>query len=260
MPFAENTGTKIHYHVVGNGQDLVMLHGFTSSISHWDVTGYVKLLSQQYRLILIDARGHGQSDKPHNVESYKLKTRVNDVTAVLDSLGVGRTHFHGYSMGGRIGFGMLIYATKRLNSMIIGGMHPYVGVDQEAVVSRWSNLLSEGSMETVVSKIENKSGPMPPSHRARFLNNDPKALYASINAMTDMQEVAGAITGHRIPFLMYVGEVDEYYEGVRKFSDSTQGCRLVTFPGLGHLQVSRESEKVVPHIKSFLAEISRDRL
>ena len=67
MPFVDNAGTNIHYHVVGNGPDLVMQHGFTSSIAHWDAFGYVKSLATQYRLILIDTRGHGHRDKPHDI-------------------------------------------------------------------------------------------------------------------------------------------------------------------------------------------------
>ena len=54
-----------HYRVEGDGQPLVLQHGFTDSLETWYDTGYVNGLKRQYWLILIDARGHGASDKPH---------------------------------------------------------------------------------------------------------------------------------------------------------------------------------------------------
>ena len=100
MPYAYNDGTRIHYRVIGEGPSLVMQHGFTSSLDHWFEYGYTCKLDDDYRLILIDARGHGLSDKPHTVESYKLEHRVQDVLSVLDQQDIQTANFHGYSMGG----------------------------------------------------------------------------------------------------------------------------------------------------------------
>ncbi len=50
---------------------------------------------------------------------------MNDVTSVLDHLGIDKAHYLGYSMGGRIGFGIAQHAPERVNSLMIGGMHPY---------------------------------------------------------------------------------------------------------------------------------------
>ena len=106
MPYIENSGVRIHYAVEGSGPELVLLHGFMGSIVDWIALGYVGALQAHYRLILIDSRGHGRSDRPHDEASYALDRRVADVTAVLDALSVETAHFWGYSMGGYIGFGM----------------------------------------------------------------------------------------------------------------------------------------------------------
>ncbi len=66
MPYVDNNGTRIHYHVEGEGQPLVLQHGFTSSIKNWYANGYVEQLAKEYQLIMVDARGHGNSDKPHD--------------------------------------------------------------------------------------------------------------------------------------------------------------------------------------------------
>ncbi len=66
----------------------------------WFRVGYVEALKSNYRLILIDARGHGGSDKPHTGDAYSLPLHVGDIVAVLDDLGVATAHFMGWSLGG----------------------------------------------------------------------------------------------------------------------------------------------------------------
>ena len=85
MPFVENDGVRIHYEVEGRGEPLVIQHGFTSSIETVRLLGYSDSLKASYQVILIDARGHGVSDKPHAPECYGLQTAVSDVLAVLMS-------------------------------------------------------------------------------------------------------------------------------------------------------------------------------
>ena len=62
MPYATNQGVRIHYQVEGDGPPLVLQHGFFWSVEGWYRVGYVDTLRTSYRLILIDARGHGASD------------------------------------------------------------------------------------------------------------------------------------------------------------------------------------------------------
>jgi pimeloyl-ACP methyl ester carboxylesterase len=66
MPYATNDGVCIHYQEEGSGPPLVLLHGFTLSLEHWRDSGYVTALRDDSRLILMDPRGHGASDKPHD--------------------------------------------------------------------------------------------------------------------------------------------------------------------------------------------------
>ena len=59
MPYANNDGVRIHYHVEGHGPPLVLQHGLTSSLKNWSAYGFVDGLKDDYRLIMIDARGNG---------------------------------------------------------------------------------------------------------------------------------------------------------------------------------------------------------
>ena len=125
MSYANNQGVRIHYQVEGEGAPLVLQHGFGDSIESWYELGYVHALRDAYRLILVDARGHGAIDKPHDPDACGLHQRAGDIVAVLDTLDLPNAHFWGYSMGGWIGFGLAKYAPARVHALIIGGQHPY---------------------------------------------------------------------------------------------------------------------------------------
>ncbi len=254
MPYVDNNGVKIHYHVEGDGPPLILQHGFTSSIRNWYANGYVEPLKESYRLILIDARGHGRSDKPHDPASYDAQVRVSDVTSVLDDLGVETAHFLGYSMGGRIGFSIAAYAPERVLSLIIGGMHPYDRAGNITTEDRVRNLA--GGMEAYVSNQESSSGEkLDPDRRARLLDNDHDALIAAIKAPRAIPGIEETITKLPMPCMLYVGEADAFHPGVEEASKVMPGVTYASFPGLDHGQVSMRSDIVLPPVTEFLSSV-----
>ena len=125
MPFADNRGVRIHYETVGKRLPIVLHHGTGGSGPDWIDFGYVEALRNNYQLILVDARGHGSSDKRHEPAAYDLSLRASDVVSVLDDLDLPKVDFFGYSLGGWIGFGLAKHAPARFNSFIFGGAHPF---------------------------------------------------------------------------------------------------------------------------------------
>jgi pimeloyl-ACP methyl ester carboxylesterase len=101
MAYVDNDGIRIHYQVEGDGPPLVMQHGYTDSIETWYELGYVDALKKGHRLILVDARGHGASDKPHDTAAYANDLRVADIVAVLRELNIPRADYFGYSRAAR---------------------------------------------------------------------------------------------------------------------------------------------------------------
>ena len=249
MPHANNQGTSIHYHVEGDGPPLVLQHGFTSNLQSWHINGYVEGLHENYKLVLIDARGHGESDKPHDSKDYLLELRVNDVLAVMDALKIEKAHYLGYSMGGIIGFGIAKHAADRFHSLIIGGMNPYVsgGVPVQSRV----DLLNQG-MEVYLASLQTQGRPMDPDYRARMMANDPQALIAAITAPRGLEGIAEVLPKMTMPCLLYVGEADGYYAGVKECVQHLPNATLATFPGLDHGQTSQASHLVLPHVQEFL--------
>ena len=100
--FASN-GVDIAYELYGQGDPILLIHGFASNgFVNWRSTSWVDLLEKAGRMVVtIDNRGHGKSDKPHDPEKYGLEM-VRDAIRLLDHLEIKKAHVVGYSMGGLI--------------------------------------------------------------------------------------------------------------------------------------------------------------
>jgi pimeloyl-ACP methyl ester carboxylesterase len=79
VAFAQNGDLQIHYEVEGSGPPVVLQHGFSDSLESWREYGYVDALAGEHQVILVDCRGHGQSDKPHDPSLYGLDDMAGDV-------------------------------------------------------------------------------------------------------------------------------------------------------------------------------------
>lgn len=264
MPYADNQGVHIHYEIEGHGPPLVMMHGFSRSLKGWYDHGYVQGLSPNYQLILMDARGHGTSDKPHKVEAYQPDLFARDILAVLDDMGLKKAHYYGYSQGGAIGFKSVArYALSRFYSLIIGGMSPYRVITEAE--EQWSKLLTsametavEKGMEYYVDTMERVMGPMLPSIKAESLKNDPAALLAMRKAYADWPGAEDILESITIPCLIFAGEADAYFIKAKEGAGHMPDATFISFPGLNHVECGQRSDLVIPHIKEFLEKVNKN--
>jgi pimeloyl-ACP methyl ester carboxylesterase len=264
MPYTINKGIHIHYELEGKGPPLVMMHGFSGSLEAWYENGYVQELRKNYQLILMDARGHGASDKPHEIAAYRPNLFADDIVAILDDLRVKKAHYFGYSQGAAIGFKSVArYAFPRFYSLILGGMSPY-NVTTEAE-KQWSKLLTsamqtavEQGMESYISIMEKIVGPMLPVVKAQCLKNDPSALLAMRKAYAEWSGAGDILATITIPCLIFVGEADAYYLKAKRGAEHLPDATFISFPGLNHVECMRQSNLVIPHISQFLAKVGRN--
>lgn len=243
MPYARNDGLDIYYEAHGAGPPLVLLHGFTAQSSQWQGYGYAGALQRSHRVILIDARGHGRSAKPHAHSAYRLETRLSDIAAVLDELGIGRAHFCGYSMGGWLAFGMAFHHPQRVASLIVGGAHPYEekldafrgvdGSDPDAFIAALERFIGE--------RIGSQA-------RRSILQNDLAALCAAATGRDSFAPCLGALS---VPLLLFVGERDQRLALVRRAAEAA-GARLVVLPDRNHANALAARAALLPHIETFL--------
>ena len=269
MPFANNNGVKINYEVEGQGQPILLQHGFSGTLDAWRTNGYVQELSKDYRCIFLSARGRGESDKPHDPKAYYFKNMVLDFVAVLDDLKIKKAHYLGYSMGGAIGLRIPLYAPDRFYSLILGGAAYVTGDktknydDLGPAYDAMEQAAKEGKpnpMEAMVPIYEKNLGAMAPERRAATLAQDGIALSAAWRARKEeiVPPAAGYLAGFKLPCLMYAGENDPRFPDAKETAKQIPGAQFFSLPGLNHSQCNAHSELTLPHVKKFLAEVSKN--
>jgi pimeloyl-ACP methyl ester carboxylesterase len=257
MPLVNNHEVRIHYELDGTGPPLVLLHGFTPSLEIWYDLGWVQALRDAYQLILIDARGHGASDKPHTPDAYRMTHMVADVTAVLDHLGIDQAHVLGYSMGGGTCFGLATYAPERLRSLLIGGADGQEGdPDQpDPLAEHWlAALRAHGIAGLEPDWDAGFAGWMTPALKARFLANDADAFiaYLSCRERVGLTDGLASVT---VPCLLFAGTEDDCHAGAQQAAARLPNATFVSLPGLDHMQGWSRVDLVLPHIRRFLQQV-----
>jgi pimeloyl-ACP methyl ester carboxylesterase len=249
MPFTNNRGVRIHYETIGKGRPVILHHGTMGSGSDWTDLGYVEAMKKDYQLVLLDARGHGSSDKPHEPAAYDLSLRVLDVVSVLNDLNLAKADFFGYSLGGWIGFGLAKHAHSRINSFVLGAAHPYAENLQP-----FRDLIPS-SEEAFAAHIDQVFGnTLKPAMRERLLNNDLEALR---RLTQDRTSIADVLPLMRMPCLLFVGELDPRLALVKECASVLPNATLFTLPGCGHVAAIAQMHAIVPRVKSFLSKNPR---
>jgi pimeloyl-ACP methyl ester carboxylesterase len=107
-----------------HGTPVLLIHGFASSIAtNWDGPAWIKTLAGAgYRVIAIENRGHGASDKPHDPAAYATPLMAEDARALLDHLGIEKAFVQGYSMGARISAFLALAHPNRVWALALGGL------------------------------------------------------------------------------------------------------------------------------------------
>jgi len=117
--FTLSDGIKIHYMQLGSrGTHVVLIHGYTgNAYGNWYANGIMDALAKNHRVVALDCRNHGRSDKP---EPGQLG-HAPDVIELMDYLKIEKAHIHGYSMGGMITARLLAEHPERFITASFGG-------------------------------------------------------------------------------------------------------------------------------------------
>jgi len=116
--FFEVNGVRLHYVEAGQGTPVILVHGLAFNLAfEWMFPRVFQKLSKRYRVIAMDNRGHGKSDKPYDPAQYGLEM-VEDVVRLMDHLGIAKAHVVGYSLGGFITLKLALTHPDRLLSAV----------------------------------------------------------------------------------------------------------------------------------------------
>lgn len=114
--------TRIYYESVGSGTPVVLVHGFIVNSQSWKKTAlYTDLVSKGYKVIIMDLRGNGRSDKPQDSTAYDNDAEAKDIMGLLSKLQVAHYYAVGYSRGSIITARLLVL-DKRVKAAVMGGM------------------------------------------------------------------------------------------------------------------------------------------
>jgi pimeloyl-ACP methyl ester carboxylesterase len=247
MPVADNNGVGIHYEIEGEGPPLAILHGFTDTAMTWRELGYVDALRENFRVLLIDARGHGQSDKPHDPEAYSTEQVAADVVAVLDAAGAPKVHLLGYSYGTRIALALARHNIERISSLALGGMtllRPPPQMSSDPVIEA----LGEGA--GVIPNLWD--APVSSSLRQRLEANDAEAMIALRRCRLMPHDLSDVLAKLTMPCFVFEGEEDPNYAAATEVASGIPHAEFVTFPGLNHVETLFAVDLVLPRLEKFL--------
>lgn len=225
----DSKGVRIHYEVAGSehGKPIVLVHGFASDYRlNWVGTRWQETLTGAgFKVIGIDCRGHGHSDKPHAEADYGVDLMAGDVTGVLDDLGIDEAAYLGYSMGARIGLQVILDHPRRVTRAVLGGIGSAGAIEHAAAIAQ--------------------------AFRTGEPTDDPIAQsfykFASARPTNDMQALAACIVGLkaevqperlakvRTPILVVVGDRDDIASGAPELVELIPSARLVTIANRDHM-------------------------
>ncbi|WP_439272160.1 alpha/beta fold hydrolase [Pseudochrobactrum sp. HB0163] len=230
VQYFEHDGLKLAYRDEGQGEPVLLIHGFASSgMVNWLNPGWIKTLNEAgYRAIAIDNRGHGRSDKPHDRALYYPSMMAADAVALLDHLGIDKAHVMGYSMGARItAFAALEYP-QRVHSVIFGGL----GIGMVTGAGDWDPIY-EALLAEDAGSITHPRGLM----FRKFADQTKSDRFALAACVITSKELipAQAMALINQPALVAVGTKDDIAGDGQELADLMPNAVAVDIPGRDHM-------------------------
>ena len=237
-----SAGVSIRFIVDGQGEPVVFVHGYTvNTESQWVATGVFPAIAAHYRAIALDARGHGQSGKPHDRAAYGVEMG-RDVTRLMDHLGIRRAHVVGYSMGAHIVAQLATLDPARFLTLTLGGACGRLGwtAEDQRRVDVESDEMDQGLLRSQFMRLWPTDRP-PPSEaeiradsERRLAGQDPRALAAVRRSNPDQVVAIERLAAVPMPVLGIVGSADPYQRDFQRLKAAMPSMTLVTIPGASH--------------------------
>jgi pimeloyl-ACP methyl ester carboxylesterase len=242
--FFDSNGVKIHYVERGAGDAVILLHGNGGSIQDWVKSGVLQALSQDFRVIAMDARGHGESDKLHDPKAYGREMSL-DVLRMMDHLGIRKAHLVGYSMGAQTAAHLVVIKPERFISATLGGAPGrFYWTDKDTrqaeqnAVERERDCISRGMIE---ARAPVGAPPMSDEEFKRrsaacFANkaSDRFALAAVGRGQVTQTITRAQAAAVKVPTLGVVGTLDGYLANFQDLKTLRPDLRLVVIEGASH--------------------------
>jgi len=248
--FSSFDGVQLAYTTGGAGPDVLLLHGFASSATgNWIQPGIADaIVASGRRVIAYDARGHGESDKPHDPAAYENNAMVRDAQALLDHLSVGTCDVVGYSMGSIVSL-RLVPVEPRARSLVLGG-----------IGGRVRRAADPARRSRIADALEARDGAHMDQEGRDFRRfaersgNDMRALVAIQRAGVIGVGAPGTLGSLKVPTLVVAGTEDRLAGSPQELAARIPGAVAEVVPG-NHLSAVGKPE-LAQAIVDFLARVS----
>jgi pimeloyl-ACP methyl ester carboxylesterase len=231
MPSFHNGNVQIAYLDEGEGDPIVLVHGFASSKNvNWVYPAWVsELKKNNRRVVALDNRGHGDSSKLYDPEEYHIGTMAGDVIALMDHLRIERADMMGYSMGGRMTALISQTQPQRIRSAILGGIG--IGVINGGGPGKTvADALEAPSLDDVTDPVGRMFRAFADQTRS-----DRRALAACLRGSRRLmtREEAAQIS---VPVLIAVGTTDEIAGSAQELAKIIPESQVLDIPHRDHMR------------------------
>jgi pimeloyl-ACP methyl ester carboxylesterase len=222
--FVAPDGVRLAIHEMGAGRPLILIHGyFSDADTNWIKYGHAAVLAEAgYRVIMLDLRAHGQSEKPHDPAHYTPDVLADDALALVAHLGLNDFDLGGYSLGGRTVARMLVRGCRPVRTIISG-----MGLQ---------GLVSTGSRAAHFDHILGNIGKHPKGSPAwmaeaflKTTGGDPVALRLILNTFVDT--AASELAAIDVPIGVVCGAEDQDNGSAEALAAVLPHGTLITVPG-----------------------------
>ncbi len=230
MPRFSHDGVEIAFLDEGEGEPIVLVHGFASNKEiNWVGPGWVSTLTHAgRRVIALDNRGHGASTKLYNPAAYHSAIMAEDARALIEHLGLPRADVMGYSMGARITAFLALLHPDKVRSAVLGGLGVRL-VEGVGLPDTIADALEAPSLAAVSDPI----GYMLRAF-AEQTKSDLRALAACLRG--SRQTLSRAEVGRiAMPFLVAVGSEDPIAGSPQQLAALIPGAQALAIPGRDHM-------------------------
>lgn len=231
MPSFHNGSVEIAYLDEGEGDPIVLVHGFASTKNvNWVYPAWVSTLTKAgRRVIALDNRGHGDSAKLYDSEEYHIGIMAGDVRALMDHLNIARADMMGYSMGGRITAYLGQRNPERLRRAILGGIGMGL-IEGGGPGENVASALEAASLDDVTDPVGRTFRAFADQTRS-----DRRALAACLRGSRRLmtREEAAAIS---VPTLIAVGTTDDIAGSAQRLAEVIPGSQVLDIPNRDHMR------------------------
>ena len=251
-------GIDIHCRVTGSGSWVTLSHSLACDLSMWDEQA--ALLSARYTVLRFDSRGHGKSGVPPG--PYTLEQMADDVIALLDALGVARTHFVGLSMGGMIGQHLALKAPQRVASLVLADTTSRLPPEVLPLWQERIRIVSEQGMEAMVeptlqrwfTELFRESHPQVMARIGALIRATPAAGFIGCCHAVPQIDVNAHLRGLKLPTLILVGDQDGGTPPsmAQEMHAAIAGSEFEVIAGASHLSNIEQADRFNALLLDFL--------